>query len=134
MKMTMIVMTALLTVGLTVAANLLLKKGANETSSPAIFGLIGWRTLGGFAAFGFALIAYTMLLRFVPLHFAASITSAKFICVVLAAWLVLHERVNGQQWLGMALIAIGILVVSIAPRHDASEPETPPPGVVDERS
>ena len=134
MKVMMIFLTAVLTVGLTVAANLLLKKGANETSSPAIFGLIGWRTLGGFAAFGFALIAYTTLLRFVPLHFAASITSAKFICVVLAAWLVLHERGNGQQWLGMALIAIGILVVSLAPRSSELPPAPPSLGVADEPS
>ncbi|MCH2161923.1 MAG: EamA family transporter [Phycisphaerales bacterium] len=124
MKLMMILVTAILTVGLTVAANLLLKRGASEPTSPALLGLIGWRTLGGFAAFGFALIAYTILLKYVDLHFAASLTSAKFICVVLAAWMVLGERINGQQWIGMGLIAIGILVVSLTARGTDTKPDS----------
>ena len=87
-----------------------------------LLGLFGWRTLGGFFAFGLALIAYTMLLKYVPLHFAASVTSAKFIGVVLAAAFLLQERVHSQQWTGMALIAIGILVVSLSPRLPEQQP------------
>ena len=122
MKIFMIVMTASLTIGLTVAANLLLKRGSSESASSLLLGLIGWRTLGGFFAFGLALIAYTMLLKYVPLHFAASVTSAKFIGVVLAAAFLLQERVHSQQWTGMALIAIGILVVSLSPRLPEQQP------------
>jgi drug/metabolite transporter (DMT)-like permease len=113
-KLLIIVIMAALTICLTVAANLFLKKGANEPSSTLILGFIGWKTLAGWMAFGFALIAYTLLLRYVPLHFAASITSAKFIGVVLAAWFILNERIVGQQWIGILLIAIGITVVSLA--------------------
>ena len=76
--------------------------------------MIGWKTFGGWVAFGLALIAYTLLLKFVPLHFAASITSAKFIFVILAAWLILNERIIGPQWIGIILIAAGIAVVSLS--------------------
>lgn len=116
MKVLIVVIMAVLTVGLTVAANLFLKRGANEPDSAMVFGFIGWKILIGWVAFGLALIAYTLLLRYVPLHFAASITSAKFIGVVLAAWLILNERIPGQQWLGIFLIALGIVVVSLSVR------------------
>ncbi len=118
MKILMIAVTASLTVGLTVAANLLLKRGSDEETSPVFFGIISWKTFAGFFCFGLALVAYTMLLKYVPLHFAASITSAKFIGVVLAAWLVLDERIVNQQWAGMILIATGILVVSLSPKAE----------------
>lgn len=117
MKLLIIVIMAALTIGLTVAANLFLKKGANEPSSTLVFGFIGWKTLAGWVAFGLALIAYTLLLRYVPLHFAASITSAKFIGVVLAAWFILNERIAGQQWIGIILIAVGITVISLTARE-----------------
>ena len=124
----MIIITASLTVGLTVAANLLLKRGSDQETSPLFLGIIGWKTFAGFVCFGLALVAYTMLLKHVPLHFAASITSAKFIGVVLAAWLVLDERIVNQQWAGMTLIAIGILVVSLSPKAQipTEEPITAP--------
>ena len=126
MKILMIIITASLTVGLTVAANLLLKRGTDQETSPIFLGLISWKTFAGFFCFGVALVAYTMLLKYVPLHFAASITSAKFIGVVLAAWLVLGERIVSQQWAGMVLIAVGILVVSVSPKAEipAEEPLT----------
>lgn len=124
MRVTTIISLAVLTVALTVAANLFLKRGAHESTAGVFLNLIGWQTFAGFVAFGLALVAYTLLLRYVPLHFAASITAAKFIGIILAAWFVLHERVNPQQWAGMALIAVGILVVSMA----KSSPEEAPQG------
>ena len=65
MKLLIIVIMAAITIALTVAANLFLKKGANEPSSTLILGFIGWKTLAGWTAFGLALIAYTLLLRYV---------------------------------------------------------------------
>lgn len=132
MRILAIILLAVLTVGLTVVANLALKRGASEPTSAVFLNIVGWRTIGGFFAFGFALIAYTMLLRFVPLHFAASITAAKFIGVVLAAWFVLHERVHAQQWAGMVLIAVGILVVSLAPTGSSTESDASPGDIADE--
>ena len=132
MKLLIIVIMAALTICLTVAANLFLKKGANEPSSTLILGFIGWKTLAGWMAFGFALIAYTLLLRYVPLHFAASITSAKFIGVVLAAWFILNERIVGQQWIGILLIAIGITVISLAARESPSADAAPSSSVAEE--
>jgi len=134
MKVLAIILLAFLTIALTVGANLLLKRGAHESTTGLFLNLVGWQTFAGFIAFGLALIAYTLLLRFVPLHFAASITAAKFIGIVLAAWFVLHERVNVQQWAGMAMIAVGILVVSLAKSPDEEPAEDTTTPAVDERS
>jgi drug/metabolite transporter (DMT)-like permease len=122
-KVLLIAILASLTIGLTVAANLLLKRGASAPASEMLLGIIGWKTFAGWVAFGFALIAYTMLLKHVPLHFAASITSAKFIGVILAAWFILNERVVTQQWIGILLIAAGITVISLAARESTDEDE-----------
>ena len=121
MKIFLIVILAILTIGLTVAANLLLKRGAHTPSSELLLGFIGWKTIVGWAAFGFALIAYTLLLKFVPLHFAASITSAKFIFVILAAWFILNERIVAPQWIGIILIAAGIAVISVNAKETTSQ-------------
>lgn len=134
MKVAAIISLAVLTVVLTVAANLMLKRGAHESTAGVFLNLIGWQTFAGFVAFGLALVAYTLLLRYVPLHFAASITSAKFIGIILAAWFVLHERVNPQQWAGMALIAIGILVVSMAKPISDDAPQGSSSPLTDEGS
>jgi len=68
---------------------------------------------------GFAgVLAFTFLLKFVPLHLAYGIlTGAGFVMVqVVAARLFFHERITDIQWLGVALVALGIFLIALGRR------------------
>lgn len=96
----------------TVVANLLLKLGAAAGHAEgAPWWALNWRIVAGFASFGGALLIYTVVLRTLPLNVVQSFTSAQFIATVLASALILSEPITGIRWVGMALIASGILVV-----------------------
>jgi drug/metabolite transporter (DMT)-like permease len=107
--------TALLVVAMmscTVVANLLLKMGATAgREGGAPWWAVNWRIAAGLACFGAAGLIYAVVLRFLPLNVAQSFTAAQFIATILASALVLAEPVTGMRWVGIALIASGILVV-----------------------
>ena len=98
----------------TVTANLLLKTGAvmgRDAGGAWWAQLLNWRIAAGFASFAGAAVFYTILLRSVPLNVAQSFTAAQYVAVILASALVLAEPINGVRWLGIALIASGIVLV-----------------------
>jgi drug/metabolite transporter (DMT)-like permease len=98
----------------TVIANLMLKMGAvmgREAGGSWWVQLLNWRVVAGFASFGAAALFYTILLRTVALNVAQSFTAAQYIAVILASALVLAEPITATRWLGIALIACGILIV-----------------------
>jgi drug/metabolite transporter (DMT)-like permease len=101
-------------IAFTVVANLLMKVGAERTASPVLLGVFSWTTLAGLAAFGIAGLLYAWLLKSLPLNVAQSFMAAQFIAVILASWVVLSEAIPGARWLGIALIALGIVVVALA--------------------
>ena len=105
----------------TVLANLSLKIGARRTSD-----FIGWSFSGvnihvalGAALFALAFLFYALVLRRLPLSVAQTIFSVQFVLVILAANLVLHEGIGGMRWAGIALMALGLLVVSLSPQSGA---------------
>lgn len=97
----------------TVVANLLLKTGATaeEVRQTGVAGLLNWRVLLGLAAFGSGAVIYLLLLRWIPLNVAQSFAAAQFVAVILASAVVLSEPIRTGQWVGIALIAVGITVV-----------------------
>lgn len=96
----------------TVAGNLLLKSGAVEAlGRSAWWGLLNLKTVSGLAFFGAAVLVYLWVLRTVPLNVAQSFMAAQFISVIVASALVLSEPISAIRWLGIALIAIGIVIV-----------------------
>lgn len=97
----------------TVVANLLLKTGAtaDEVRQTGLAGLMNWRVVLGLVAFGSAALIYLLLLRWIPLNVAQSFMAAQFIAVIVASAVVLSEPIRPGQWVGIALIAIGITVV-----------------------
>lgn len=98
-------------VACTVCANVLLKMGASEPESQRVFfRLLGWMGFAGLCFYAFAGLLYAWVLRWVPLHLAQTIVAAQFIGVIFASWLILSEQINPMQWLGIALIATGIVV------------------------
>jgi multidrug transporter EmrE-like cation transporter len=104
----------ILMIGCTVVANLLLKVGAAVPAAHRVFfGLFAWQTGAGVVVFGGALLFYIWVLRTLPLNIAQSFAAAQFICVILASAVVLSEHIPPVRWFGIALIFLGILVVSL---------------------
>jgi len=98
----------------TVVANLLLRIGGTvPPGQRIILGLFGWQTALGVLVFGCALLLYAWVLRVMPLNIAASFTAAQFICVILASAVILSEHIPPVRWFGIAMIFLGILVVSL---------------------
>lgn len=100
-------------VSCTVIANLLLKTGAtaDEVRQSGLAGLLNWRVGVGLVAFAAAALIYLLLLRSIPLNVAQSFMAAQFIAIILASAVVLSEPIGPGQWVGIALIALGIAVV-----------------------
>jgi drug/metabolite transporter (DMT)-like permease len=96
----------------TVLANLSLKQGDSSAWLPNIVNL---HVMGGAAFFAFAFLFYALVLRRLPLSLAQAIFSVQFVLVILAAHLVLHESIGGVRWLGIGLMAAGLLVVGMSP-------------------
>ena len=81
-------------------------------------GFLTGQIIGNLAGFS-GVVTLTILLRIVPLHIAAAISmGAGFILVqLIAARMVFHESLATGQWFGIALIAGGIVLVSLNRVH-----------------
>jgi drug/metabolite transporter (DMT)-like permease len=103
-------------IGFSVAANLLLKIGASAHSSgdSLLAKAMSWQVLLGISCFGASALVYFAILSWLPLSVAQSFAAAQFVAVVLAAFFVLQEPVNGLTWVGISLIALGISIVGWA--------------------
>jgi drug/metabolite transporter (DMT)-like permease len=95
----------------TIAANLLLKRGAvGDDASKFFFNLLGWTGVAGLCFYAVAALIYAWVLKFIPLHMAQVVVAAQFVGVILVSRLVLSEDINAAQWGGVALIALGIAI------------------------
>jgi drug/metabolite transporter (DMT)-like permease len=113
-------LTFIAMIACTVVANLLLKAGARPVpSEPLLFGVFSWKLVAGLGVFACAALLYAWVLRWVPLNVAQSFASAQFVAVILASALVLAEPIPVWRWLGIGLIAAGILVVAVS--YDSDE-------------
>ena len=104
-------------IGFTVLANLVLKLASQGQGIGTIWPLsiINTRVLLAAGTFAMAFLFYTMLLKRLPLSLAAAVLSVQFVLVILAANLVLHEPVGTIRWLGIGLVAVGLLIVGVSP-------------------
>ena len=101
----------------TVLANLALKVGAERRGDFVSWplNLVNVHVALGAASFALAFLFYALVLRRLPLSLAQAIFSVQFVLVILAANLLLHESIGGARWVGIALMAAGLLVVSLSP-------------------
>lgn len=95
----------------TTVANLLLKSGASQFKAGGLLGLVNWQILLGMLAFGTGAAAYVLVLTRLPLNVANSFAAVQFIAVVIAAAVVLGEPIGWLRWMGIGLIAVGVLLV-----------------------
>ena len=75
-------------------------------------GLLGWQVAGNLAGF-ITVLTLTGLLRYLPLHVAQPMVQGLAIMGVqiLAARLFFHEAISPTQWLGVAVIIAGIVLL-----------------------
>jgi multidrug transporter EmrE-like cation transporter len=95
----------------TLVSNIGFKLSADSAGWQAF---LSWQVVGNIAGF-LAVIAFTFLLRLISLHLAWAVTAGFGFALVevLGARLFFHEMITGWQWFGVALITIGIFVVSL---------------------
>jgi drug/metabolite transporter (DMT)-like permease len=102
-------------VALTVGANLMLKLGAMAPPAERVLlGALSWQSIVGLSLFGIGGVIYAFVLRALPLHVAQAFAAVQYVAVVLAASLLLSERIAPTSWLGIAFIVAGIVLVSTA--------------------
>jgi multidrug transporter EmrE-like cation transporter len=114
-----------LSIGLTILAQPLFKRGATETlPMGAWFGIGGlqspWVWMGIVAQVA-GLVSWLYALRFVPLNIAFNVAGGLTnILVPLCGWLFFHERAGLQRWLGIALVLVGVIITA-KPAGEAEE-------------
>jgi drug/metabolite transporter (DMT)-like permease len=103
--------------GFTVVANLTLKLAAQGDGIGRYWPLsvVNGRVVVAAAAFAMAFLFYAMLLKRLPLSLAQAILSIQFVLVILAANLLLHEPIGALRWAGIALMALGLVVIGLSP-------------------
>lgn len=91
------------------AGNVLLKLGADIAHQRGgALAMLNWQTIAGIGCFAFGILAYAWSLQQFQLHSAQIVVSLQYALVIVLAWLVLGERIAPAQWLGIALICLGI--------------------------
>lgn len=97
---------------LAVVANVSFKRSAG---SPDWKSFLQWQAVGNLAGF-LSVLALTGLMRYLSLHLAYTFTiGLGFVAVqVFGARLIFHEAITTGQWVGTALIAGGIALVSLS--------------------
>jgi len=105
----------LLSIMLSTAAQLCLKKGADKSVSEIWLGVeglrSGWVWLG-IGAMVTSLFSWLYGLRFVPLNVAFNLAGLVQVLVPLACWLLLGERIGPTRWCGILLVCAGVFVVA----------------------
>jgi drug/metabolite transporter (DMT)-like permease len=100
-----------------VLGNIFLKLGSSVDERHAyIFGVFGWQTVLGICFFASGVVFYGLALKLLPLYAAQSVVILQFVGVILAAAILFDEVIVLRQWLGIALIGVGLsLVLSLLP-------------------
>ena len=123
----MLIATILLSVGLAAVAQLALKAGmnnVNEELAPASFGLNGSGLRAavaepyvwiGLAVFGISAVVWLLVLSQASLSFAYPFAALTYVLILLFDHFVLDDPVPGLRWAGVALIGLGIFLVSRTP-------------------
>ena len=101
----------------TVVGNLLLKIGSGHRGVSTVWplNLLNLYTLTGAFAFCIAMVLYIMVLKRTALNLAQSIFALQFVLVIFAAHLILGEPIGIYRWMGIALIAAGLLMIAFSP-------------------
>jgi undecaprenyl phosphate-alpha-L-ara4N flippase subunit ArnE len=70
--------------------------------------------LGGLAVFGISALAWLTTLSRVPLSVAYPFNALGLLAIIGSSAIVLHERVTPLAWLGVLMVAGGLVIVVLA--------------------
>jgi undecaprenyl phosphate-alpha-L-ara4N flippase subunit ArnE len=107
----------LVSAGFTVAANLTLKVATQSRGIGTFWPLniVNGRMFAAAGCFGMAFLFYAMILKRMPLSLAQAILSMQYVLVILAANVLLGEPIGTVRWAGIAIVAIGLIVIGASP-------------------
>ena len=99
------------------AGQILFKLGAVTFSGKSFLQMVsGLLTspliLSGLFIYGMSTVLWIWLLRYVPLSRAYPFMAFAFALVPLASWAFLGERVDSRYFAGVALVLLGLLIIS----------------------
>lgn len=104
----------LVSILLSAAAQLFLKKGADKTVSEIWLGVeglrSGWVWLA-ICAMVTSLFSWLYGLRFIPLSIAFNLAGLVQVLVPLASWMILGERIGVLRACGILLVSAGVIVI-----------------------
>lgn len=107
-----------------VLGQLLLKMGLTQVGPLESLGGIGGllqvglkvfgnlKVLGGFAAYGISSLFWLAVLSEINLSLAYPMLALNYVLVPLTAWLFLSESIPPLRWAGMAVIIVGVIIIS----------------------
>src|SRR5262249_18491864 len=99
------------------AGDLLLSHGMKHLAIPFV--------IGGVACCAAAYAVFLGLLRKLPCSVVVPAQASNYIVIVAACYLVLHETVPAQRWLGTALVCLGVAMVIQSAPDATGKPAAP---------
>ena len=110
----------LVAVSLGAAGQLLMKTGMDAARLASNGGAVDvlrhgfsqFRVLGGFALYGVSSLLWLLVLSRAQLSWAYPMIAVSYVVVVFLSWLILKEQLNALRLSGLALICIGVILVS----------------------
>ena len=116
------ILLLLITVGLNVAGQFLMKQGMSQVGViggplPVMAGSLAKAFLnpfviGGVGAYGFSSIFWLVLLSRVELSYAYPALSMGYVLITLVSALLLGEQVSAMRWAGVFVIVAGVILVT----------------------
>lgn len=96
-----------------VTANLFMKLGSNQAAAmTGSSSFVTLPTIVGIAIFGASVLLYAWVLKHLPLYLAQSMAALQFVGVIMTAAIFFGEPIVMRQWIGFALIMLGLAVVA----------------------
>lgn len=94
-------------------SQIILKKAASKTYDSLIKEYMNFPVIFSYAIFFLATLMTVFALRYVPLSMAPIIDSIGYIFVIILGRLFLKEHITRKQYIGSAIIVLGVLVFSL---------------------
>ena len=89
-----------------------LKRGVESTASGHMLALLGSKwTWTAVLAWTLSTLLWIWILRYEPLLKANSISTIRYVLLMLGSWIFLQEQMTGDRIWGMSLIAAGVYLV-----------------------
>ena len=109
-----------LAVILVVVSEILKKFGADSAKAQSVIDVSqlrsGWVWLSVIAGIG-SLLCWLNALRSIRLSVAYNLSGLQHVLVPIGSWWLLHEHIGTRQWIGIALVFLGVMITAPAVAH-----------------